>query len=142
MKKISALCKIDGTLKIIKRREFDLCISTAPKGRYFLTLEKIYKKRSLNQNAYYFAVVVPLIRGGLFDVGYKLSIEQTHEYLKEQFLRQEIINDQTGEIKIINRSTTELKTVEFNEYFEEIIRWADEYLSIKIPYPNEFEEDN
>lgn len=142
MKKISTLCEIDGTLRIIKKREFDLCIETAPKGRYFLTLEKIYRKRSLNQNAYYWAVVIPLVRDGLFDVGYKMSLEQTHEYLKREFLSTEIVNENTGEIKEITLSTAELKTIEFNEYFETIIQWAAEYLSIKIPYPNEFDENN
>ncbi len=144
MRNISALCEIDseGVLKIIKRREFDLCLKTSPKGRYLLHLEKIYRKRSLNQNAYYWAVVVPIVRDGLFDVGYKLSLEQSHEYLKEEFLKQEIINNNTGEIKTINRSTTELKTVEFMEFIDSVIQWAVEYLSVKIPLPNEFDENN
>lgn len=142
MPEITSICEItpEGTLKIIKRREFDLCIQTAPKGRWFMVLTKIYRKRSLNQNAYYHAVCVPLVKDGLFDVGYKLTNEQTHEYLKETFLRQEITNETTGEVKYINRSTTELKTIEFNEYIYEIISWASEYLNIKIPLPNEFLE--
>jgi hypothetical protein len=142
MNKITATCEItsEGILKVIRRREFDLCIKTAPKGRYFLTLAKIYRKRSLNQNAYYHGVVVPLVKDGLFDVGYKLSNEQTHEYLKEQFLRVEIVNEQSGEVKSINRSTAELRTVEFNEYIDDIIEWASEYLNIVIPLPNEFED--
>ncbi len=144
MRNISALCEIDneGILKIIKSREFDLCLKTSPKGKYFLHLEKIYRKRSLNQNAYYWAVVVPIVKDGLFDVGYKLSLEQTHEYLKNEFLKQEITNEQTGEIKVINRSTTELKTVEFMEFIDSVIQWAAEYLSVKIPMPDEFYENN
>ena len=141
MKEIHSLCEIkEGILKIIKRREFDLCVKDSPDGKYFLTLTKIYKKRSLNQNAYYFGVVIPLVRDGLFDVGYKLSNDQTHEYLIETFLRVEITNESTGEIKYINRSTTELKTIEFMEYIDNIISWALENLDINIPLPNQFDE--
>jgi hypothetical protein len=142
MSEITTICEItgEGMLKIIKRREFDLCIKTAPKGKWFMVITKIYRKRSLNQNAYYHAVCVQLVKDGLFDVGYKLTNDQTHEYLKEMFLRHEITNETTGEVKYINRSTTELKTIEFNEYIDNIISWADEYLGIKIPLPNEFND--
>jgi len=141
MKDITATCEIkEGRLHIIRETDFKKCIRTAPKGKYFLKLAKIYRKRSLNQNAYYHGVVVSLVRDGLIDVGYRLSNEQTHEFIKEQFLRTEITNEQTGEVKTINRSTTELTTTEFNEFIYDVIFWGLEYLSIEIPLPSEFEE--
>jgi hypothetical protein len=127
----------DGKLHIVHREKFINSLQTCANGKYSLSLEKIYNKRSVNQNAYYWAVVVPLVREGLYEVGYKLDNADTHEYLKETFLRGQKTNENTGEVKYINRSTASLKTVEFNEYFEKIIQWAAEYLSIKIPYPNE-----
>ena len=71
------------------------------------------------------------------------SHERIHEFLKAQFNRQSITvaNKETGESidSEISGSTTELTTVEFMEYIENVLRWAAEFLSLVIPEPNQTE---
>jgi hypothetical protein len=124
-------------------RESIACLSD---GFYVNRIEKVYGKRSGQQNKYYWSVIVPSVRDGLKKVGYECdSLDECHDFLKNQFIaikgrkRKRLVNKSTGEMKYISviKSTRKLSTIEFNEYFEKIIRWAAEYLSIVIPYPNE-----
>jgi len=38
---------------------------------------------------------------------------------------------------IVNHSTTELDTMQFEDYLEKIRTWAKKFLNYRIPYPNE-----
>ncbi len=102
-----------------------------------ITIQKKRKARSLEQNQYYWGVVVPVCQSGLFDAGYKVGKEETHDFLKSMFLKVEIVNEQTGEILQSVGSTSKLSTVEAMEYFAEITRWAAEFLNVEIPAPGE-----
>ena len=121
-------------------------IACLPDGFYTDRIEKVFGKRSGRQNKYYWGVIVPAVRDGLKDVGYDCdSLDECHGFLKNKFIklkgrkRKRLINKTTGEVKYISvvKSTRKLSTNEFNEYFESIIQFAAEYLSIVIPYPNE-----
>jgi hypothetical protein len=107
-------------------------------GRYYVKIEK-KNKRSLPQNSYYFGVVVPMVKEGLYEIGYDniTHKEQAHKFLSEKFLQQESVNKKTGEVIYITRSTTDLNTIEFNEYLEKCQKFGAEYLNIYIPSPNE-----
>ncbi len=98
-------------------------------GRYSLKIEAA-NKRSLNQNAYYWGVVLPLVKDGLRDIGYReiKTIDDTHEALKYMFLKKQIGNENTGEVIEILGSTAKLTTVNFNEYIEDIAKWCAEFL--------------
>lgn len=106
-------------------------------GRYIVKIDN-FNKRSLNQNAYYHGVVVPLVKDGLNEMGYKeiRTNEDAHEVLKSMFLKKQIPNEH-GEFIELNGSTAKLTTVEFMEFKEDIQQWAAEYLGINIPDPNE-----
>lgn len=95
-------------------------------------VRKPSKKRSLNQNDYYWGVVV------------KILCEFTGNTLKDQHmdLRWRFLcrMDQKG--RLYPESTTELSTVEYEEYLENIRRWASdpddtESPHCYIPLPNE-----
>jgi hypothetical protein len=75
--------------------------------------------RSDQQNKYYHGVVVSMIADHL---GYEK--EEMHELLKKQF-------------KV--ESTARLKTAEFKEYVDDIVRWAASDLGIPIPDPHEID---
>lgn len=124
-------------LTLFNRAELDRWIASHKDCTVSLTIEVKKKKRSTEQNAYYWGVVVPLVRDGLNDLGNEFSLEQTHEFLKKEFNYKEIVNHNTGEIKTIPESTTDLSTFEFNEYKEKIQRFAVEFLGIQVPDPNE-----
>ena len=75
--------------------------------------------RSDQQNKYYHGVVVKMISDHL---GYEK--DEMHEVLKKQF-------------KV--ESTAKLKSAEFKEYVENIVRWAASDLGLPIPDPSEID---
>ena len=103
------------------------------------TVEIIIKKknkRSTKQNSYYHGVVVAEVRHGLLEIGYQMTSDETHEFLKQKFNNTQIVN-KDGIVIDVPRSTTELNKSEFSEYVERIARFAAEYLSVVIPMPNQ-----
>lgn len=48
-----------------------------------------------------------------------------------------MVNETTGEVVKLPMSTTELSTIEFEEYLDRIRIFADEFLNIIIDLPNE-----
>ena len=96
-------------------------------GKYVeVTVRKERSQRSLNQNNYYFGVVVKMLSDF---TGYEQ--DEMHEILKQQFLKK--VN--AGGFEYV-RSTTKLSTTEFEEYLDVVKRWAA-LLGCVIPDPNE-----
>lgn len=63
-----------------------------------------------------------------------------HKFLSEDICDQngEIMADKsTGEVLKRYKSTTELSTIEFNEFTESIRLWANDFLGLQLPLPNE-----
>lgn len=112
-------------------------LNSLPDGRFLLTAKNI-NKRSLPQNAYYWAVCVPMVRQGLYDAGYQdvKTNEDAHEILKHLFLKKKIVNQVNEDVIEVAGSTADLETLEFNNFLEEVWRWAATYLSINIPEPS------
>lgn len=114
-----------GKLKLNSPEAFNRYIFTL-EGPVTLEIKKVKQGRSLNQNSYYWGVVVPILAS---DLGYE--VEEMHEALKWKFLR---VNDK--ELPTV-RSTAKLSKGEFVEYIDRIIRWAATEYQIIIPLPNE-----
>lgn len=92
------------------------------------------KIRSLPENRYYFGVIVQILSD---ELGY--SREEVHEICKHLFLSEVIFlktKDGFKEMRI-PKSTTQLKTIEFEDYLSNIRQWASIELSIYLPLPNE-----
>jgi hypothetical protein len=92
----------------------------------WLSLYPISKERSSNQNRYYWGVVIHIIAN---ELGY--LPEELHDTLKAKFLI-----DQSSKLKIV-RSTSNLDTVQFENYLSLIRVFASTDLNIFIPLPNE-----
>lgn len=105
-------------------------------GRQIVLEVRQSRKRSNQQNRYYWGAMLPIVQQGMKELGVIVSIEQTHELLKFRFLKSEYVTND-GEIIQTIRSTTELSPPEFNDYIEYIKQWSAEYLNIVIPDPNE-----
>lgn len=86
------------------------------------------KPRSLNENNYYWGVVVQMISD---ETGF--TPEEAHEAVKWLFLRKQV-----GNIFTV-KSTAILNTLEFEEYVENVRRWAQNELNLRIPLPNEID---
>lgn len=121
------------TNKKLIKQAFD-CLKD---GRYEVTIES-KNHRSNQQNRYYFGSVIPLVKEGLKEIGYReiTTNEQVHDLMKSMFLKKQIANEITGEVLESIGSTTELSTIEFNEYIDRIAQFSAEYLSIEILPPN------
>ena len=127
-----------GKFKIFRRQEFlNDILRVFQEKDVIITVEKKKRKRSLNQNAFYWGCVVPICKEGLTEVGYRVTMDETHEYLKKQFLKKELVNENTAEILETTGSSSELTTSEFMDYLAEIQQWASEYLNTYVPDPNE-----
>ena len=97
-----------------------------------ITVGEQKKRRSLNLNSYYWAVVVKLLSE---ETGY--DKDEMHEVLKSMFLRTRY------QIKGVwvdsTKSTTKLSHKEMSEFIEEVKRFASTTLGVYIPDPNEVE---
>ncbi len=129
---------IDGVPTIPRSKALKEAMAAFGDTPWQITLDRKIKKRSLSQNAYYRGAVIPSVIDALVDNGYprsELSNEVVHELLKGKFLQKEVVSDQ-GEILKVTKSTTELSTVEFLTYIDDIVRWCASVLSYVIPEPN------
>ena len=101
-----------------------------------IVIVKKKKRRSLNQNSYYWGVVLKVIGD---ELGY--FPEEMHQCLATMFLKRII---KIGEECIETyRSTAKLKTGEFEDYLQKIRIFASSELGIFVPLPNEIiDEEN
>jgi hypothetical protein len=139
MKLIFKAKAIGGALKITNRERLVKVLNNLEGKDLVLTLEKQTTKRSDEQNGYYWSVVVPMVKDGLIDLGFdrdELDKDTVHDYLKDRFLKKDLVNEDTGEVITIVQSSKKIDTVQFNEYVADIQRWAAEFLGIEIPDPD------
>jgi hypothetical protein len=128
----------DGTLKLHNRKLFDTLLCQFNGKDVIIKIQKQKKIRSNYQNRYYFGVVIPIIQQGLFDVQAEwLSVDEIHAFLKQNFNYKELVNKRTGEVVAVAKTTADLATIEFEEYLDRCRAFADEFLNIIIPMPNE-----
>lgn len=103
-----------------------------------ITIDRLKKKRSNPQNRYYWGLILPLVRDGLYDLNGELqSIQEVHEFLKFNFNYKEIVNEESGEVYRQSRSSADNSTIEMEEYHDRIRKFASEFLNVEIPLPNE-----
>lgn len=100
-----------------------------------ISIQKIKKHRSNNQNSYYWGVVVSMIAEYT-----GMTIDETHEALKNRFLRQKKAvrrgDRLIWEVDTV-RSTASLATGEFEQYLADVRLFAGSDLGLNIPLPNE-----
>lgn len=139
MKSVHTITVIDGRAKFSNRKLFDYCLKEYEGKQADLVLDVHRKRRSNEQNAYYWGVVLPCMLQGFIDAGHTgLNIDDCHDYVKATWLTKgkEIINPKTGEAKTISKTTTILSTTEMMELIEEIARFCAEILNVVIPEPS------
>ena len=104
-----------------------------PETRVEIIIRKRVKKRSNDQNAYYWGVVIPILANHF---GHD-NPEDMHTDLKELF---NPVESKVSPGKKIGGSTAKMTTVEFmsadDSYVERICRWAAIEHGIYIPPPS------
>lgn len=101
-----------------------------------LVIKKL-PRRSNAQNAYYWGVVVAMVKEGLRVMGHKVSDEDTHAFLKDRFNGKDVASIDGEYIGKIGGSTKLMNKAEFMEYLAAIQQFAAQYLGVVIPDPNE-----
>lgn len=101
---------------------------------------KIYKseRRSIQQNRYYWGVVIPFFQEQLKDLGHKLEANEVHDYLKIKFNGREIYDIESNETINIPQSTARLNRQEFNEFIDRIDKFSIEYFNSPLPSKDGF----
>jgi hypothetical protein len=132
--------KIDekGNLLIINRNKVNKDIAQLPPGLY--ETKMIPKsERSLPQNSYFHAVLVPEFRNALIGVGYRIRDDvEAKMILKSMFLTRAIENaDPNAKPVHYVLDTSTLSKEQMWDLVEEVIQFAAENLNYRIPYPNE-----
>lgn len=110
--------------------------------RVFVTVERYYRKRSLEQNN--------VLHWYLDEIAQETGMDmlEVKEQMAKKYLTVEVLDKdenvrcdpETSEVMTRVKSTTELSTVEFNDYTEKIRMWANSYLNLQLPLPNETTE--
>ena len=134
---LTILSKVsNGKLSINATNDVRRALNSFEGQNVEIVIKKARSKRSLPQNAYYFSGVVPIVKQGLKDLGYIMTLSETHEFLKDKFLQEEMIHPDTGEvIGKRTKSTTELSKMEMVEYIDSIIQFSAEILGVVIEPP-------
>jgi hypothetical protein len=126
-----------GVLTIVNRKGFDEYVKEFCGKQVSIVIEKHIHKRSLSQNAYYHGCIIPIVRQGFKDLGHLLSNDETHLFLKNRFLKVELISEDGEVLGERIKSTTELTKGEFIEYINQIQQFGAEILNVYIPDANE-----
>ena len=111
-------------------KEFANWLSVHKEKKIVLQGKKWSKNRTHHQNSYYWGVVLKILKTETGN-----SEDDLHEYLKSKFNFKFL--EIGGQFERIGATTTELTTIEYEEYLEQVRVWAATELGIIIPLPNE-----
>lgn len=128
---------INGNLKRNRNQILDTIKSFEGKD-ILITFEKPKKQRTNNQNRYYFGVLIPILQNCIKESwGEVWSTEKAHDFCKLQFNFIERVNESTGEIVRVPKSTTENTTTDQEDLHFEIRNFIREWFNTEVPLPNE-----
>lgn len=109
--------------------------------KVLIALSEVKRKRSDQQNRYYWGVVVKLVTDAFRDAGNMVNAEDVHDFLKQHVGKlSQVLVTPDGEVLRGPGSTARLTTTEFSNYVEAVRAWAAEVLGLSIPSPDETSE--
>lgn len=104
-----------------------------------LIFKRKYKKRSNNENAFYWGVWIPILQRAIRDTwGEVRDANDVHEIIKLNCNYEEKVNEETGAFIRLPKSSTHLNTYEWEFEFKQKIRqFALDFFNVVLPEPNE-----
>ena len=138
MKKIEIISSVENG-KLVRNRNRLLQAFKSFEGKVIvITVKRRSNARSSNQNRYYWGVIVPIWQEIILtEWGEIWSKEETHEFLKYNCNYIEKVNESTGEIIRVSKSTTENSTTDSEMMHKQARDLAYEMFNVTIPLPNE-----
>jgi len=111
-------------------------LSRAKDGTYKLDIKLVRRRRTLDQNAWLWGCIHPLLRHALNAQGWEFTNdEQVHEFFKAQMAHDEVINKHTGEVIEFPKSTKDMDTLTFSTYCDQLRDYGRQFLGVEIPDP-------
>lgn len=140
--------KAPKTIKVTVKIKDNKFSSNLPMIRNILesynnnTIDVIFKKRinkrSTNQNSYYWGVIVPIVQNCIrVEWGEIHSTDQVHEFLKHNCNYRDVVNEDTGEVLKVVKSTTENTTKDQEDFHSNCRNLASSFFNTVIPLPKE-----
>ena len=104
-----------------------------------LSIRKRYKKRSENQNDFYWGVWIPIFQKLFMDEWQEFKTpKEVHEILKTACNYEERVNEATGEVFKFPKSTTKMSTYEWEKEFKpKVKQFAFDFFHVALPEPNQ-----
>jgi hypothetical protein len=129
----------DGKLHIIRREEFWNAFTNMFKDgeRLRIIIEKIYSKRSGQQNRYYWGVVVAVLLFEVNNQGNEMSRDELHEELLNKFAPKKEIKNKNGEFFEVPMRSHEMNKSQMSDFTNDVRRWGAEFWGCNIPDPGE-----
>ncbi|QNS40150.1 hypothetical protein H0S70_06975 [Chryseobacterium manosquense] len=138
MKSTTIISRVENGKLMNNRKKMQDAISLHEGKEVEIIIKRKYKRRSIQENSYYWGVVVnywqQLIKEEWQEI---LTPNEVHEILKLHCNFKAQIIEATGEEIKVPQSTADLKTIEFEDYLERCRRKALEFFNAVIPLPNE-----
>lgn len=144
MKELRYLGRIasNGAIMLPKRLAAEVRQMFAGK-EFTVVFRPAIKKRSSDQNRYYWGVVLPMLASAFKEAGNDINpdsaddLNNLHEFMKRRFLAPRLLVDRRGEAHELPPSSAALNTADFAEYTDKVRQFAAEYFSLNIPDPGE-----
>ncbi|MDD2285831.1 MAG: recombination protein NinB [Mariniphaga sp.] len=127
----------NGRMRIANRKQMDADIRCYEGKRISVTIRRVYKRRSDNQNKFLHGAVFPIARTAFYDTGLLLTLEEVKDYFKAKFLQYDLVSEHGEIFEGMVKPTHKLSTTEMEEFIENIRIWCRENLNCEIPLPNE-----
>ena len=121
----------DGKLSMQGRALFEQAMRRFPDGAVIVEVKTTRPQRSHAQNRYWHGVVIPLFAE---HCGYEL--QEMKDALALKLIPKELVDMDTGEVRIVPGHTSALNVKDFNDLIERAQRLGAE-MDIYIPDPGE-----
>lgn len=139
MQKLTIISTVkDG--RLTKQNSLDVAkyLSNLNGKRVEITIQKLRSKRSNQQNRFYHGVVIPIAQDAFRELGYIMTKEETHEWIKSKFIEPKPMANKDGEfIGNFRPTTTDMTKTEFMDYIQQIQIWFAQTLGVTIPDPGQ-----
>jgi len=138
MREISTYGSIkDGKLEISYRNKFVDLLRAFNNCRVEVIVRKLYKKRSNEQNRYYWGVIIQAYIYGAWNTQARwITGDQAHLELKFYCNGKDYVNDD-GEVMRFPESTRKHTTVEQELYYDKCRAFIFDWFGETVPLPNE-----
>ena len=105
--------------------------------RVVLTVALAKKKRSTNQNAYWFGMLGKYVVPAFREHGDNWSEWTVHEYIMNELGYQEVLVDPKGKLFVSRKHSSEFSTIAWEEFMERGREFLARVHGIRLPLPNE-----